>query len=296
MGLISRLKAGLSRTRENMSMGRLFNGHNNIDENFLNDLEKTLYEGDLGVEVTESLIESLRQRAGRKSDDDDLKSILREEMAALFPLPSFYEWHKPEVIMLIGVNGCGKTTTAGKLALKYIAEGKKVTLAAGDTFRAAAVEQLELWAERTGARVVRQQMGADAASVAYDALQSVIAREEDVLIIDTAGRLHSKLNLMNELEKIIRVLKKLMPDAPHQVLLTLDAIIGQNAVEQASVFTEVAGVTGLILTKLDGTAKGGSALAVSRKFGLPIEYIGVGEQVEDLLKFDAEQFAAELIG
>ena len=279
-----------------MSLTKLFSSHKYIDENFLNDLEETLYEGDLGVEVTESLIESLRKRAGRKSDDNDLKSILCEEMSALFPLPPEYEWHKPEVILLVGVNGGGKTTTAGKLAQRYIAEGKKVTLAAGDTFRAAAVEQLALWGERTGARVVRQQMGSDAASVAYDALQSVIAKEEDVLIIDTAGRLHSKLNLMNELEKIIRVLKKLLPDAPHQVLLTLDAIIGQNAVEQASVFTQAAGVTGLILTKLDGTAKGGSALAAARKFGLPIEYIGVGEQAEDLLKFDAQQFAAELIG
>ena len=290
------MKAGLSRTRENLSLTRLFNAYKTIDDEFLDELEETLYEGDLGVEVTESLIESLKARAKRNSAGDDLKTILREEMAALFPQPHDSKGHKPEVILLVGVNGCGKTTTAGKLSQKYSKQGKKVTLAAADTFRAAAVEQLELWGNRTGARVVRQAMGADAASVAFDAMQSVLAKGEDVLIIDTAGRLHSKLNLMNELEKIIRVLKKLMPEAPHKVLLVLDAVIGQNAVEQARVFLSSAGVTGLVLTKLDGTARGGSALAVSRKFGLPIEYIGVGEQAEDLLKFDPEEFVKELIG
>lgn len=296
MSLITALKAGLARTRENLNLGELFRSRNRIDDEFLDELEQILYEGDLGVEVTENLIDSLRKLTGKVGGNDDLKQALREEMVKLFPENQAPEGSpKPEVIMLVGVNGCGKTTTAGKLAHNFIREGKSVTLAAADTFRAAAIEQLKLWGDRAGARIVRQAQGSDAASVAFDALQSVIARDEDVLIVDTAGRLHSKSNLMNELEKISRVLKKLLPDAPHQVLLILDAIIGQNAIEQTRVFTEKAGVTGLILTKLDGTARGGSALAVSRRFGLTIKYVGVGEKIDDLLPFDPELFVRELV-
>ncbi|NQS97122.1 MAG: signal recognition particle-docking protein FtsY [candidate division Zixibacteria bacterium] len=297
MGLISAFRKGLARTRDSLNIGALLKNGRRLDEDFINELEEILYEGDLGVEVTELLIEALRERARRSDGKVELKDILQEEMVKLFPDDySVQIHHKPEVILLVGVNGCGKTTTAGKLAHNYIQDGKKVVLAAGDTFRAAAVEQLEMWGKRAGARVVRQSQGADPASVAYDALQSAIARGEDTLIIDTAGRLHSKSNLMNELEKIVRVLKKLDPETPHQVLLVLDSIIGQNAIEQARVFTEKAGVTGLILTKLDGTARGGSAFAASSRFGIPIQYIGVGEKITDLLAFDRELFVGELLG
>ena len=297
MGIISALKNGLAKTRQNLKLGEFLAGRAKIDEQFLLELEERLLQGDLGVEVTELLLENLRQRAARGDGFEDLKALLRREMSELFPKKgAALVEAKPAVILLVGVNGCGKTTAAGKLAHLYTQQGKTVTLAAADTFRAAAVEQLELWGKRAGARVVRQAPGADPASVAFDSLQSAKARGDDFLIIDTAGRLHSKSNLMNELEKINRVLKKIDPAAPHQVLLVLDAIIGQNAVEQAKVFTEKAGVTGLIITKLDGTARGGSALAVARKFKLPIEFIGVGEKPEDLLPFDPLAFSEELVG
>ena len=290
------MKSGLARTRNNMQIGGLLKRRNRLDEEFIDELEEILYEGDLGVKVTGELLESLRGRMGRNGDEAEAREILQEEMTALFPENRSMEVSsKPEVILLVGVNGCGKTTSAGKLAYNYIKGGKKVVLAAADTFRAAAIEQLEMWGNRCGARVVKQTQGSDSASVAFDALQSAKAKGEDVLIIDTAGRLQSKSNLMNELEKIGRVLKKIDPGAPHQVLLVLDAVIGQNAVSQAKVFTEKAGVNGLILTKLDGTAKGGSALAVANEFGIPIKYIGVGEKIGDLLEFDAEVFVGELL-
>lgn len=279
-----------------MKIGGLLQRKNRLDEEFIDELEEILYEGDLGVNVTDQLLESLRSRISRNGDQLEARHILHEEMAALFPDKEPLEVvSKPEVILLVGVNGCGKTTSAGKLAYNYVKNGKKVVLAAADTFRAAAIEQLEMWGDRSGARVVKQTQGSDSASVAFDALQSAKAKGEDVLIIDTAGRLQSKSNLMNELEKIGRVLKKIDPDAPHRVLLVLDAVIGQNAVSQAKVFTEKSGVNGLILTKLDGTARGGSALAVSREFGIPIEYVGVGEQIGDLLEFDRDDFVTELL-
>lgn len=296
MSILSTFRKGLARTRESLKIGSLLKRSQRFDEEFLSELEEILYQGDIGVEVTEALMEALRARAKRGDGQLDLKSVLHEEMVKLFPQDTEAESNlKPQVILLVGVNGCGKTTTAGKLAYKFNQAGEKVVLAAGDTFRAAAVEQLEMWGERAGARVVRQSQGADPASVAFNALQSAIAKGEDVLIIDTAGRLHSKTNLMNELEKIVRVLKKLSPSAHHQILLVLDAVIGQNALEQAKVFSEKSGVTGIILTKLDGTARGGSAFAVTRKFGIPIKYVGLGEKIEDLVEFDRTSFVDELL-
>lgn len=296
MGLITALKSGLSRTKENLKIGGLLKKKNRLDEEFILELEEILYEGDLGVDLTETLLEGLRVRMGRNGDSVAAREILTEELLKLFPkTKENISGAKPEVILLVGVNGSGKTTTAGKLAHNYLKSDKRVALAAADTFRAAAIEQLERWGERSGARVIRQSQGADPASVAFDALQSAKSKGEDVLIVDTAGRLHSKSNLMNELEKITRVLKKIDETAPHRVLLVLDAVIGQNAAAQARVFVEKAGVDGLILTKLDGTARGGSAIAVARDFALPIENIGVGEGIDDLLKFDAEMFVSELL-
>ncbi len=296
MNLINALKKGLSRTRESLNIGGLLRRKDRLDEEFIEELEEILYQGDLGVEVTEGLIQSLRSHLGGNGDESIARNILQQEMVKLFVQPAREEIVvKPEVILLVGVNGCGKTTTAGKLAHRYVRRGKRVVLAAADTFRAAAIEQLEKWGERSGARVVRQVQGADSASVAFDAVKSACAKGEDVVIVDTAGRLHSKTNLMEELAKINRVLKKIDDGAPHQSLLVLDAVIGQNSIAQAKVFKEKVGITGLIITKLDGTAKGGAAFAVSRQFGLPIEYIGVGEGVEDLLEFDAEVFVAGLL-
>jgi len=296
MGIIDSLKSGLARTKERLNLAGLLKFRSRLNEEFLDELEQILYEGDAGVAITEDLLKALRERMKRNGNEAAAREILLEEMVKLFPQGNPFEiTHKPEVILLVGVNGSGKTTTAAKLAYKLIQSGKRTALAAADTFRAGAIEQLEQWGLRTGARIIKQAPGADPASVAFDALQSAQAKQEDVLIIDTAGRLHSKSNLMNELEKVGRVLKKLDESAPHQVLLVLDAVIGQNTVEQARVFLEKAGVTGLIITKLDGTARGGSALAVSREFGLPIKFLGVGEKMDDLLEFDAEQFVKELL-
>lgn len=296
MGFLDALKNGLARTKETLNLGALLMRKPKLDAEFLEELESTLFQGDLGLEITDKLLEALRERIKRQEGMAETKAILQEELVKLFPPTKPIDFsHNPTVILLAGVNGCGKTTTAGKLAYNFARGGKKVVLAAADTFRAAAIEQLELWGQRAGVRVVRQSPGSDPASVAFDALQSAKSRGEEVVIIDTAGRLQSKSNLMNELEKITRVLKKIDDTAPHHTFLVLDAVIGQNALSQARVFTEKAGVDGLIITKLDGTAKGGAAIAASGEFNLPIYYIGVGEKAEDLLTFDPELFIKELL-
>jgi len=296
-GFFSRLRRGLGRTSENLvqGMGTLFLGRKEIDEDLLEELESRLLLADVGVDATREIIDHLTQRVSRKelTHAEGLQAALREELLALLkPCEEVLEvgGKKPYVILMVGVNGVGKTTTIGKLAKHYMAEGRSVMLAAGDTFRAAAVEQLQVWGERNGVPVVAQHTGADSASVLYDALQAAQARGVDVLIADTAGRLHNKDNLMEELKKVVRVMAKLDPAAPHEVMLVLDAGTGQNALSQADQFRQWVGVSGITLTKLDGTAKGGVIFAIARKLGLPIRYIGVGEAVDDLRPFAAGQF------
>jgi fused signal recognition particle receptor len=300
-GFYARLKRGLSRTSSQLAsgLGDLFLGKKAIDDDLLEELESQLLMADLGVEATQRVIDDLTQRVSRKelSDADALMTALQD---ALFEIVSPCEvalepvGHKPFVILVVGVNGAGKTTTIGKLAHRYKAEGRSVMLAAGDTFRAAAVEQLQVWGERNDVPVVAQHTGADSASVLYDALQAATAREADVLIADTAGRLQNKAHLMDELAKVVRVLKKFDPSAPHEVLLVLDAGTGQNAVSQAEQFNEAVGVTGVVLTKLDGTARGGVIFAVAQRLARPIRYIGVGESATDLRPFVARDFVRAL--
>jgi len=296
-GFFARLRRGLGRTSDNLvaGVGNLFLGRKEIDAELLEELESRLLMADLGVEATMQTIERLTQRVSRKEllQPDALGDALREELFAILEpceKPLEVTGHKPYVILMVGVNGVGKTTTIGKLANRYRDQGLSVMLAAGDTFRAAAVEQLQVWGERNQVPVVAQHTGADSASVLFDALASARAREVDVLIADTAGRLHNKDNLMEELRKVVRVLRKQDSQAPHEVMLVLDAGTGQNALAQASHFTDAVGVTGITLTKLDGTAKGGIIFAIAQKLGLPIRYIGVGETAEDLRPFAAREF------
>ena len=296
-----RLKRSLSKTHESI-VGRvdtLLLGRKQIDTDTLEELEEILITADLGVKTTVDLIRTLEQRLKRNELQDGaaLKKALKEEiqlrlMAHASPL--VVSGKTPFVILVIGVNGVGKTTTIGKLAARYAGEGKRVLLAAGDTFRAAAAEQLELWSQRVGADIVRHKEGADPSAVVFDACKAAIARHSDVLIIDTAGRMHTKVNLMEEMKKIRRVLTREIPDAPHETLLVLDAATGQNALSQAKLFKEAAFVSGVVLTKLDGSAKGGIVVAVSHEFALPIRFIGVGESVEDLREFDPAQFVDAL--
>ncbi|WP_254262445.1 signal recognition particle-docking protein FtsY, partial [Marinobacterium weihaiense] len=300
-GFFARIKNGLSRTKANLTeqLGDLFLGAKEIDEDLLEEIETTLLMADVGVEATTEIIERLTDRVERKqlTDADALKVALQEELAALLggvEHPLTLPAKKPAVILMVGVNGVGKTTTIGKLAKKFQTEGKSVMLAAGDTFRAAAVEQLQVWGERNNVPVVAQHTGADSASVIFDALQSAQSRGVDVLIADTAGRLQNKDNLMQELQKVVRVMQKLDPDAPHEVMLVLDAGTGQNAISQAKQFKESVGVSGITLTKLDGTAKGGIIFAIAKQFELPIRFIGVGEQVDDLRPFEADEFVKAL--
>lgn len=293
-----RIKSGLSRTRNGLGSGlsSIISGGKKVDEDLLEELETQLLMADVGFDATQSLMDELTGKLKRKElkDADDLLASLKAQMQSILVgsqkelVPVNQEG--PFVILMVGVNGVGKTTTIGKLAKKYQAEGKSVMLAAGDTFRAAAVEQLQVWGERNNVPVVAQHTGADSASVIYDAIESAKAKGVDIVIADTAGRLQNKTNLMNELSKVVRVMQKLDVKAPHEVMLVLDAGTGQNALSQAKLFTETVGVSGITLTKLDGTAKGGIIFAIAKQFGLPIRYIGVGEQADDLRPFVAEEF------
>ncbi|WP_417552635.1 signal recognition particle-docking protein FtsY [Marinomonas fungiae] len=295
-----RIKAGLARTRGGFGLSSLLMGGKKIDDDLLEELETQLLMADVGVAATQALIDTLTEKLNRKElkDTDALMSTLKSELKDILvdseePLDPVAK-DGPFVILMVGVNGVGKTTTIGKLAKKYQAEGKSVMLAAGDTFRAAAVEQLQVWGERNNVPVVAQHTGADSASVIYDAIESAKSRGVDIVIADTAGRLQNKANLMAELEKVVRVMKKLDVAAPHEVMLVLDAATGQNALSQAKLFTEAVGVSGITLTKLDGTAKGGIIFAIAKQFGLPIRYIGVGEQADDLRPFKSQEFVDAL--
>jgi len=300
------LERGVEKTKENLfqKLARAVAGKSKVDAEVLDNLEEVLISSDVGVETTLKIIKRIEDRVARDKlmNTDELNAILKEEIAAMLAenqtdnMDDFASipTAKPYVIMVVGVNGVGKTTTIGKLAYHFKKAGKKVYLGAADTFRAAAVDQLVIWAERTGVDIVKQQMGADPASVAYDAISSAKANDADVVIIDTAGRLHNKLNLMNELSKIRKVMQKVIPEAPHEVLLILDGSTGQNAFEQAKQFTLATEVTALALTKLDGTAKGGVTLGISDQFKIPVRYIGVGEKMEDLLIFNKYEFVDSL--
>jgi fused signal recognition particle receptor len=299
--LLDRLKAGVQKTRAGLmeKIEDAVSGRKEIDTEVLEELEYALITADIGARTTSEILERIRQRVERHlvGDIGELKNLIRQHLLEILeaterPLPQVTE--PPAVIMVVGVNGAGKTTSIGKLTRRLQSEGRSVLLCAADTFRAAAIEQLEVWAQRTGAEMIRQQTGADPSAVLFDALQAGKARKVDYVIVDTAGRLHTKTNLMAELEKMRRTAGRVIPGAPHEVLLVLEATTGQNGLEQARKFTESSEVTGIILTKLDGTAKGGVVVAISRDLNLPIRYVGVGEQIDDLLPFDPETFVASL--
>lgn len=302
-GWFGRLKAGLSRSAGQLggSIGALFTKRK-LDQDALDELEELLIQADLGVTTAGKVVADIaRGRFDKDITSEEIKAALAESVAALLrpveqPLNLEGGGHRPEVILVVGVNGVGKTTTIGKIAARLREQGKSVMLAAGDTFRAAAIEQLKVWGDRVGAPVLSRETGADAAGLAYDALEQAKAQNTDVLLIDTAGRLHNKADLMAELAKIVRVLKKIDAAAPHQVLLVLDATTGQNAISQVGTFRDICAVTGLVVTKLDGTARGGVLVAIADKFGLPVHFIGVGEQAADLQPFTADAFARALAG
>lgn len=300
------LDRGLEKTKESVfsKLSRAVAGKSSVDSDVLDELEEALITSDIGVKTTVKIIERIEARVAKDKyiNTSELNAILQEEIASLleennstdqvdFSVPNT---HKPHVIMVVGVNGVGKTTTIGKLAHQFKQSGKKVVLGAADTFRAAAVDQLIIWSERVGVPIVQQGMNADPASVAFDTLQSAVNQDADVVLIDTAGRLHNKVNLMNELTKIKRVMDKIVPGAPHEILLVLDGSTGQNAIEQCAQFTQATDVTSLALTKLDGTAKGGVVIGISDQFNIPVKYIGVGEGIEDLQVFNRLEFVDSL--
>jgi fused signal recognition particle receptor len=300
--LFERMKQAVTRTRESLNerLEVAVGLRKQIDRETLDELEATLLSSDLGSTTTNEVLAALRDKVDRKliGDGEELKRLLQEELKSILlraeearPLP---EAAAPEVILVVGVNGVGKTTTIGKLAHLLRAQGKTVLLAAADTFRAAAIEQLEIWGERTGVEVIKTKPGGDPSAVLYDALQAAKNRHTDYVIVDTAGRLHNKAHLMAELEKMCRTAQRIIPGAPHQTLLIMDATTGQNGLQQARIFTEAAGVTGIVLTKLDGTAKGGVVVAISRELNLPVRYVGVGEKQADLIPFHADDFVASL--
>ena len=295
----SRLRSGLSKTRRILTtdIDDLFEDKRRIDDEMLEDLEAILITADIGVQTTTELINKVSHHTSKISDADALRNVLRNEILSYLRVEEPIDLSavtKPKVIMVVGVNGVGKTTTIGKLAAKYRHEGQKVLLAAADTFRAAAVEQLAIWAERSGADIVKHKDGADPAAVAYDSVEAAQAREIDVVLVDTAGRLHTKVNLMEELKKIKRSVAKILPDAPHEILLVLDATTGQNAISQAQMFNEALDVTGVAMTKLDGTAKGGIVVSIYNDLSIPIQYVGVGETTDDLQDFDPCAFVDAL--
>ncbi len=298
-GLLKRLKKGLSKTRKLLStdINELFAGNRRIDDELLEELEELLITSDIGVQTTMDLIQSISKKSSEISGADQLKIVLKEKILALLnskkPAPQNITIG-PRVIMVIGVNGVGKTTTIGKLAAKFVASGEKVIMAAADTFRAAAIEQLVIWAQRAGVEIVKHKEMSDPAAVAYDGIEAAMARGSDVVIIDTAGRLHTRKDLMEELKKIKRAISKKLPGAPHEILLVLDATTGQNAISQAELFNGALDVTGIALTKLDGTAKGGIVVSICSTLEIPLKYIGVGEKIEDLQEFDSVQFVNAL--
>jgi fused signal recognition particle receptor len=298
-GFFKRLRQGMSKTREILTtdIDELFFGKKKIDESLLDDLEALLITSDMGVETTMALMESITKKAGKFNDTSQLKAVLKEEILSIMrdmPDPPEISVEKPHVIMVVGVNGTGKTTTIGKLAARFEAQGKKTLIAAADTFRAAAIEQLGIWAGRAGSEFVRGKDKADPAAIAFDAIGASLARDIDIVLIDTAGRLHTNVNLMEELKKIKRAVAKKIPEAPHEILLVLDGSTGQNAISQANLFNEALGVTGMALTKLDGTARGGIVVSICSNLKIPLQYIGIGEQIEDLQDFSAERFVNAL--
>ncbi len=301
-GLFERMRQAVSRTRD--SLGERIDGvlalGRAVDESALEELEMSLIASDIGVTTAAEITGNLRERAKRQQirDGAELRELLKEQLQAILDAPARPATkvaNPPEVIMMVGVNGTGKTTTSGKLAAFYRAQGKTALLCAADTFRAAAIEQLEVWGERSGVEMIRTKQGGDPSAVLFDALQAAKARQTDVVIVDTAGRLHTKTGLMAELDKMRRTAQRIIPGAPHEVLLVMDATTGQNGLQQARLFTESAGVTGIVLTKLDGTAKGGIAVAIAREMGLPVRFVGVGEAMEDLLPFDSAAFVDSLL-
>lgn len=305
---LKKIKDGLAKTRDNLleKLSNLFSTNKVIDENFLANLEEILITSDVGVDMTEKIISALRERTKKENvkETSELFNLLKEELKKILNTALSFEssepfaipdGKKPYVMMIVGVNGVGKTTTIGKLAYNYKSRGKKVLIGAADTFRAAANEQLEIWAERAGVDIIQQQKGADPGAVAFDTVKSALARNIDVVLIDTAGRLHTKTNLMEELKKIKRVIQKVIPDAPHEILLVIDATTGQNAIQQARQFSQAVGVTGLIITKLDGTAKGGVVFAIVNELKIPIRFIGVGEGIDELQPFDPDAFVDAIL-
>jgi fused signal recognition particle receptor len=302
-GIFERMREAVTRTRENLSQSLedIVALTVEIDDKALDELEMSLIAADLGVVTAQEILGALRERALHHQirNGDELKEMLRTEIKAIldaYATPPRVVEQPPEVILLVGVNGTGKTTTSGKLAAWYRRMGKTVLLCAADTFRAAAIEQLEVWGQRTGVEIIKTKQGGDPSAVLFDALHAAKSRATDVLLVDTAGRLHTKNDLMKELDKMRRTTQRFIPDAPHEVLLVMDATTGQNGMQQAKLFTESAGVTGIVLTKLDGTAKGGVAVAIARELRLPVRFVGVGEKLDDLLPFDSAAFTDSLLG
>lgn len=300
MGFFSKLKEGLTRTREGFvaKIESLVTGANKIDDELFDELEELLIQADVGVNTAVEIVEDLRRtvRERKIEDASELKGVLKELIAGIMgdSKPGLKLKNRPAVIIVVGVNGVGKTTSIGKLAYNFKQDGKRVLLAAADTFRAAAIDQIEIWGGRSGCDVIKHKEGADPAAVVFDAIQAARARNIDIIIVDTAGRLHTKTNLMEELKKVFRVISREVPDAPDEVLLVLDAATGQNAISQAKIFAQATGITGIVLTKLDGTAKGGVVIGIKSELEIPVKFVGIGEKVEDLREFDPKEFVEAL--